>query len=397
MKNMLRKMTCVAGLAMGVCVGSNYAEPVREQAEWTILTFVNADNNLDRYGVIDMNEAAKVGSTKDVNIVFQLDRAYGKPCNRYFVEKGNPKIVEEMGEVDMGDVNVMVDFLKWGVENYPAKRYALVVWNHGSGWDKNKVSAEYKGISYDDQSGNHITTAQLTTGMADIKDYLGRNLDILAFDACLMQMVEVAYAVKDGVDVMVASEETEPGNGWCYESAMGPLVANPAISAEELGDILVKGYDASYDGGTQGNSATTQAWVRPALTPEVVAALDAFSVAAVGNYAAEIKDILYRVQKFYIRSNIDLKHFMVLVKEKIADEEVVAAADAVIAAVDKFVGLSLTNQSKMANASGTAIYFPSAGYSFQNKYLDLDFAKDSLWDEFLKAYYEVSKTRESDL
>jgi len=340
---------------------------------------------------------SKKATDRRVNIVFQLDRAYGKPCNRYFVEKGNAKIVEEMGEVDMGDVNVLVDFLKWGVENYPAKRYALVLWNHGSGWDKNKVSAEYKGISYDDQSENHITTAQLTTGFADIKNFLGRNIDILAFDACLMQMVEVAYAVKDSVDVMVASEDTEPGNGWCYESALSPLVANPAISAEKLGDILVKGYDASYDGGTQGNQATTQAWVRPGLMPEVVAALDAFSVAAVGKYAAEIKDVLYRVQKFYVRSNIDLKHFMVLVKEKITDEEVVNAADAVIKAVDKFVGLSLTNQAKLANAAGTAIYFPSAGYSFQDKYLNLDFAKDSLWDEYLSAYYEVSKTRASDL
>lgn len=391
------KMACVVGLALGLFTGNNYAEMMQNQAEWTILAFVNADNNLDRYGVIDMNEAAKVGSSKDVNIIFQLDRAYGKPCNRYYVEKGNTKVIEEMGEVDMGDINVLVDFLKWGVKNYPAKHYALIIWNHGSGWDKDKGSVEFKGISYDDQSGNHITTAQLTTGFAEMKQYLGRNLDILAFDACLMQMVEVSYAVKDSVDVMVASQDTEPGNGWCYESAFKPLLATPAISSAELGDILVKAYDNSYNGGTQGNQATTQSWVRPTVMPEVLVALNNFSTVAAGQYATEIKDVLYRVQKFYLRSNIDLKHFMVLVKEKITDEAIVKAADGVIAAVDKLVGLSKAHGTKLANSTGTAIYFPSAGYSFQDKYLELDFAKDGLWDEYLQAYYEVGKTLESDL
>jgi hypothetical protein len=394
MKKTLFRGILAMGLAAGAFLSNTVAEETKAVKDWTILVFVNADNNLDQFGVNDMNEATRVGSSKDVNIVFQVDRAYGKPCNRYFIEKGNAKVVEEMGEVDMGDVNEMVNFFKYGQKNYPAKHYAMVLWNHGSGWNKNNVM---KGISYDDQSGNHITTAQLTTGIGEIASLAGKKLDILAFDACLMQMIEVAHAVKDSVDVMVASEETEPGEGWWYVGAMSPIVNNPKMAAEDYATAIVDAYDASYDNGDQGNSPTTQSWVRPGMTPQVIEALDEFSVAAAGVESDKIAKILYKVQKFYYRSNIDLKHFMMLVKENVGNAEVKAAADKVIAAVDQFVGHSAFNGSAKQNAHGTAIYFPSKGYSFSKEYLKLDFAKDSLWDEYLAEYYNASKTNASDL
>ena len=58
---------------------------------------------------------------------------------------------------------------------------------------------------------------------------LGQKVDILAFDACLMQMLEVSYAVKDHVDIMLASEDIEPGEGWAYYESMAPIAANPEM------------------------------------------------------------------------------------------------------------------------------------------------------------------------
>jgi hypothetical protein len=35
--------------------------------------------------------------------------------------------------LDMGDAKSLREFVDWGVQNFPADRYALVLWNHGSG------------------------------------------------------------------------------------------------------------------------------------------------------------------------------------------------------------------------------------------------------------------------
>ena len=45
-------------------------------AEWTIMVYCAADNNLDLAGVEDLNELEYSGSTDSVNFIFLLDR-YG--------------------------------------------------------------------------------------------------------------------------------------------------------------------------------------------------------------------------------------------------------------------------------------------------------------------------------
>ena len=80
----------------------------------------------------------QVGSTDQFNMIVQLDRSMGEPCNRLFINKGNYDVVEAMGECDMGNVDVLTDFVEWGAKTYPAKKYAVVIWNHGSGWSKRR-------------------------------------------------------------------------------------------------------------------------------------------------------------------------------------------------------------------------------------------------------------------
>ncbi|HOD43092.1 MAG TPA: clostripain-related cysteine peptidase, partial [Candidatus Wallbacteria bacterium] len=113
-------------------------------SKWTFMVFINADNNLDRFGILDIQEMEKAAMSSGVNIVAQIDRGYGKPARRYDVTGRAAdaqaddwgllaKNVAELGEVDMGDYKEMVSFVKWAHENYPAENYALVIWNHGAG------------------------------------------------------------------------------------------------------------------------------------------------------------------------------------------------------------------------------------------------------------------------
>ena len=45
---------------------------------------------------------------------------------------------------------------------------------------------------------------------------LGRKLDLLGFDTCLMSAYEVALQLAPYAEKLLASEETEPGHGWQY-------------------------------------------------------------------------------------------------------------------------------------------------------------------------------------
>jgi hypothetical protein len=47
------------------------------KALWTVLVFLNADNNLESFGVRDFREMARIGSTDKVNVIVQMDRNPG--------------------------------------------------------------------------------------------------------------------------------------------------------------------------------------------------------------------------------------------------------------------------------------------------------------------------------
>jgi hypothetical protein len=108
----------------------------------------------------------------------------------------------------MGDWKELVKFVKWAHENYPAKHYFIATWNHGSGWNRKKLTPN--GISFDDHSGHHISTKELGLAMDEAAKIIGHKVDILGNDACLLGMIEIATELADSVDYFVGSEEVAP-------------------------------------------------------------------------------------------------------------------------------------------------------------------------------------------
>ncbi|MCK5357206.1 MAG: hypothetical protein KAJ48_02325, partial [Elusimicrobiales bacterium] len=170
------------------------------EKEWTIMVFMNAKNNMEKYGLKDVNEMEMVGSSDKVNIIVELGRVkkYSisngnwKEARRYYIEKdANPNeitspVVKEFINVNMGNWRRLASFGKWVKKNYPAKHYMLIVWGHGSGWEKTDKSMPDKGLSYDYETGKHFTTPELGRAIEKIG-----KLDIYGSDACLMQMASV--------------------------------------------------------------------------------------------------------------------------------------------------------------------------------------------------------------
>ncbi len=366
------------------------SEDTKAKAKWTFIVFLNGDNDLDPFGEKDLTEMKKVGSTPDVNIVVLQDR-FKKPARKLIVNKGAVQVLEEVGEIDMGDYKELVKCVKWAHEKYPAEKYLVDIWNHGAGWKKSRAKQVFKGISYDDQSGNHITTPQLGEAMKQIKGVIGHNVDVLGMDACLMQMMEVGYEVRDAVNYIAASEETEPGNGWPYDLILGPLVKNPGMSASELAVLTVQAYKQGYSSNK--NENTTQSAVDCSKFDAVCAKLDNFANAMLAKLSdakvkAGLKKAASAVQVYAYDDNCDLGHFCQLVNANVKDDAINKAASellAVLVSVPSKLVLanSITGPGGVKDSTGLAIYLPKSSVAPNYKTIMLG---KTAWANFINAF-----------
>ena len=160
-------------------------------AKWTVMIYMAADNNLDRAALRDIAEMASVGSSRNVNIVVQLDRARDQKTRRLYITKNGGYLkdcIETFGETDTGDPKVLEDFIIWAVDRYPARWYFLILWNHGGGWweDPRRLACPPdRSIAYDDSSGGDaLDNKELKGVLSNITRKLGRPIDILGI--CLL-------------------------------------------------------------------------------------------------------------------------------------------------------------------------------------------------------------------
>ena len=155
-------------------------------------------------------------------------------------EKALPSTKELMSEPE-----TLKAFINYGVKNYPAKKYDLILWDHGGG--------PAGGYGLDEHSG-----AYECMSLAGIIDSLSDNdvirtagkFDFVDFDACLMNSVELNLALADYTDYYIASPETEPGYGQDYKGWLNKLGEAPAYNTYELGKIIVDDFIQFYTNGT---------------------------------------------------------------------------------------------------------------------------------------------------
>lgn len=399
--------------------------------EWTIAVYMAGDNDLDGNGYIDLREMKTVGSTPEINIVAQLDSARkGHRTTRYVITKGAPRTlandaIKGLGKQNTGDPSSLIDFVNWACGNYPARRYALVLWNHGQGWDDSDI---YEGtrevnrrqprstklrhsfflstakkaaaparrplqttraILLDDNSKDFLDNIEMQkVAKAAVKKFGGK-IELFGMDACLMNQLEVAYQLRKEARFIVGSELTEPLDGWPYHEILGKLAQQPTMKTSALASIIVDDYITSYspDGGP-----VTQSAVDVSRVEKVVATVDGLAkalITAMGAPAAwdAIQFARMRTQKFddNLKANVDLGHFCELLGAAAVPAAVKTAASSVLQALKGYVIRNGRLGKKVANARGVSIYFPTDEVSPLYS-TNLDFAKNTAWKRFLDAF-----------
>jgi hypothetical protein len=404
------------------------ADPVpAAPKEWTVMIFMNAKNNLSQsllYGLSgkwaekDIAEMKKIGTTDKVNVVLDYGTS-GLGAKRVLVGKNSETVFSQDPAADMGDYKRVIEFGKWAKTAFPAKRYMFVLWNHGLGWidpvlsHASPAGISERGILFDDETKNYVRTRELGEILRQTA-----YMDVFVMNACLMQMAEVGYEVKDNTGLIVASEETMLAYGFDYKKLLTYLNANTGATNEQLSDFFINWEKEFFATGANligpiniplSAIAATLSTVRPGALNELPAYLDAFAGAAMKNRETEaVKYAIENAVRFssldpkndkqkLIAPYVDLYDFAHAVSG-VSGYETQMAAEKLMKFIKtklvmRSVGLNKdqVNGYDYAKAGGIAITMtmkaktlpPSLGALYETKYSDLSLSKASLWDEFV--------------
>lgn len=371
-------------LAQAVFSATAFAESREPVKDWTFAIYMNADNDLEEYGFADQEEMAEVGSNDLMNIVTLFDPYDECPTKINHIQNGKIETIRELGETDSGDYRLLVSFFREVAERFPARHYVLVIWSHGGGWKS--PHEPYKWISHDFDSNKRFTLSELEIAAKEIHGILGRKIDILAMDACNMQMAEVASVLKDHCDYITASENREPRGGYPYNDILSSI--NAETNPESLAMTIVQSYGELYEKQINSEEDTTQSALRTSRLDDLFSAIDGLSKSLMCmKDSSVIAGIRKEVQPFSLSGSIDLADFARLLKERVSDSAVINAAKKLDNALNESIMLSVSKGPGMKNAGGLAIYFPKNGNVLDKSYFQTKFAAKSMWDNFLSDFF----------
>jgi len=373
--------------------------PNRTGARWTIMVFLNAANDLDEYSELNVNQMEQAQTNPNVRVVVQWKRsARFAPqgswtgTRRYLIQHDNDpteirsQLLEDMGQgVDMGSAQTLREFIQWAQTNFPADRYALVIWNHGSGW-RSRALVEGRAVSFDDELRTSIKIWELPTAIRPTSD--APVLDVLLFDASLMQMLEVAYECRYVARYIVGSEESPPGEGYPYHEILAPLMNNPTMPTRDwvaqIPEIFVSWYATNYPG----YSNITQSAVDTSKLEVVANAVDCLASVLLAKrfeYADSLRRARQEAQNYSTYPDYrDLWHVAQLLKDYTQDRDIAHAVNLVHQSLNwAIVSNRRANNSRVFHSYGLSIYYPDAG-SYLGRYANTALARATRWDEWLQ-------------
>jgi hypothetical protein len=405
-------------------------------AKWTFMVYVAGYNSLSSFAGKDLAEMRKVGSSDGLKVAVFVNRLEQQAAHRIIVGKdGKAEERENLGaNVDSGSPQTLLDFIRWAKLKAPAERYALVIWNHGSGWDPldfdelyehvkavgvtprelsvraasqlgrslfrptletalSKPNAGARAIASDDGTGHSLDTLELGEVLAKAHKELDRPLDLLGMDACLMSCLEVAYQSEKDVRAVVSSEELEPGDGWPYDKILADLRSNPSMDGAALGRVVVKRYIESYKAHEELWPVTMCAIHSAGIEP-FADVLDTFTMALRRAISDDDVDAT-RLLRAHTRSArfegdlIDLRTLCEQVRSQPFETAVKTAAKKVLDALKPggdFVVANANLGDGVEHCGGVTAYLPAPTDEISPYYKDLRFAKRHGWDEFLRSY-----------
>ena len=223
-----------------------------------------------------------VDQPDNVNVVIQTGGAKAwasthginaQKTGRYHIE--NQTLVQDgdlLNKANFGTTATLQSFLTWGIQNYYADRISLVLWNHGGAM---------RGVCYDENygtNGDPLLNSEVEAALSNTFTALGRptsnKLEWIGYDACVMQVQDIAEFNSTYFKYMVGSEELENGGGWDYDAWLDESFSNadtPTILTAICDGFVEEGNWVHYTNGTkqynENYNDQTLSWLDLSLMP----------------------------------------------------------------------------------------------------------------------------------
>jgi hypothetical protein len=372
------------------------ALPAAPEAAWTVLVYMDGDNDLERWVSRDIDkELAAVGSSADVQVAVLADRgprfstADGDWTGTlaFNVWKGmqaTPEnAVADWGERDMGSPQTLVDFVTWARESYPSRRTALFFWDHGWGWWPGYTMHDV--TSNDSMDMDDIRRAMETVG----------GVDMVGMDTCLGQTIEVQATFRGFADALAASEDSIGYTGVDYARVLTRLEADPAMGAAALAKTAAASYRSGHDRWTLASSAVAldRRWDRLVRQVDLLAwKLRAGMKKHRSEYAAAYRRVAAAL--YGDPTSVDLYDAAAQLRRSVRSPSIRRTCGHVMRAVDSVVLYEWSTRAE-GRLHGVGIYWPGAPapprpgsdsiswWDFPYYCTQLQFTRLTTWEDFL--------------
>lgn len=219
--------------------------PMGEDGTWTIFVYMSGSDleELKSSGSHDMDEMRAASTGKKVKFIVQTggsnrwrnENANAESLGRFQICNGEMTKLAYVSLDSMAKGSTLRNFLKWGVENYPAENMGLIFWGHGKG----TIGGVCKDNLFD---GKYLSLESINSALSETAALMTDKFEFIGFDNCYMATAEVANITATYANYMIASEELEPADGWDY-TVMGDLLgSDPHTDWDTIAQKLCDGF-----------------------------------------------------------------------------------------------------------------------------------------------------------
>ena len=273
---------CCCITLLSSCAIDNADNPVSptysEEPAYTILYYGHGGGNREYYylqKIADFYNASS-DALKRVNVVVQYKfstaenlakqkyfgadscELYGSKTIRWALDPAktfkeqayDPASIYGAGNADLTSPDSLANFIKWAVNAYPAKKYMLIVHDHGGGYTPDEelpeaepaAAARRSLIGDDGYKGHHFTAKSFRRALTTS----GVHFETLFMDACLMNNLEYQFELHDLCDYVIAPTYSKPSIDGAYRM-IPEVLGQPMVDIEKALDAYCKACVNSWD------------------------------------------------------------------------------------------------------------------------------------------------------
>jgi hypothetical protein len=388
-------------------IPDNNTEPAEDQnpqfytpapRQWTVLTYFNGNCDLEDQMERKLSDLESVGSDDNIAFAAQIARKSrdGEAERVFLKQPGEREIVEELGPTNMAHAQNLKDFISWGMKEYPAENYMVILNGHGLGFTGILPDDVFKDMMELDEMEEALNVAKLETG---------NEISVLGLDSCLGANAETAYSAKDAAEYMVGSQELSFAANWKYKKmarGMQDKANDTSLTVEDAVRETINAQDNEW--------RVTSSVIDLKKMPGFAEKLDGFAGALLDTNTSKsvIKDILSGAQHYCTpeikesggNSQVDMRPMnqmrdvvsianRIIRDERVQDSELTKSAGELSSYVKNELIFFESNVHGYGvnDSNGISLYTPTSEADFYSKaYGSLSIAKDTRWDEVIKKY-----------